>query len=174
MELLVYLNKSEIEIFGDSLDYRWINESGWTFSYYKETPSFLVRPVIRNVEPGSTINIRLFVQSSKCSASRLFTKYIYVPNSENDYNYFSLSPNPATDVLTLSFEQENNGFRTFSTAKSNKEKYKIQLWNSLGLVKEVVTDNQEYRLSLHGIPAGFYYIHIIKGNQVIRKQLIIK
>ncbi len=87
---------------------------------------------------------------------------------------FEMFPNPATDMVTLKFKQNNNGFRTFSTAKMTKEKYKIQLWNSLGLVKEVVTDEQKYRLSLHGIPAGFYYVHIIKGKQVIRKQLIIR
>ncbi len=110
----------------------------------------------------------------ECYPSLLITKEIEVGDGGFYNDYFSLSPNPATDVVTLSFEQDNNRFRTFSTAKTTKEKYKIQLWNSLGLVKEVVTDQKEYRLSLHGIPAGFYYVHIIKGKQVIRKQLIIK
>ncbi len=157
------------------------DEAGYpysNFSWTVEPPAETGEPITTEtgkvleyevIEPGDykiTLSADGLCGRVKYSKVVTFTEY----QSSN----FSLSPNPATDVVTLSFEQENNGFRTFSTAKTTKDKYKIQLWNSLGLVKEVVTDQKEYRLSLHGIPAGFYYVHIIKGKQVIRKQLVIK
>ncbi len=75
--------------------------------------------------------------------------------------------------------QTQSRIMNYSTIQSysntrTTEKYKIQLWNSLGLVKEIETDQKEYRLSVQGLPKGFYYVHIIKNNKVTRKRLIIK
>ncbi len=54
------------------------------------------------------------------------------------------------------------------------QRYRIKVFNNSRLVKVVNTIQRRYQLSLQGIPTGFYYVHIIIGNQVIRKQLIIK
>ncbi|MCB5280211.1 MAG: T9SS type A sorting domain-containing protein, partial [Candidatus Cloacimonetes bacterium] len=91
---------------------------------------------------------------------------------------FSLSPNPASDNVTISLAEdatrEQKSKTTMVTATSSDDSYEIQLWNSFGLVKQVTTDQPKYQLSLSGIPAGFYYVNVIKDKIAYRKQLIIK
>ncbi len=90
---------------------------------------------------------------------------------KNKSNNSSIFPNPVNQNgvvnIQLQTKQKNQIDRV-------SKPYKIQLWNSLGLVKEVITDQEAYQLSLQGLPTGFYYVHIIKGKEITRKQLVIK
>lgn len=87
-----------------------------------------------------------------------------------------LSSNPATTYTSVSVAEDASvSENTLSvSAASNSEKITIQLWNSYGLVKTVQTDQKEYKLNLNGVPAGFYYVHVIKKGKTYRKQLMVK
>ena len=98
-------------------------------------------------------------------------------NNVNLLSNFSLTPNPATKYVMVSVNTDNiesNNMVSRSTVTVTSNKYNIQLWNSFGLVKQVTTDQNNYQLDLHGIPKGFYYVHVIKDGKTHRKQLIIK
>ncbi len=84
----------------------------------------------------------------------------------------SIFPNPVNQNEVVNIQLESNKNHRYNV--NGGTPYKIQLWSSFGMVKEIETDQEKYQLSLQGIPAGFYYVHIIKGKEVIRKQLIVK
>ncbi len=88
---------------------------------------------------------------------------------------FSLIPNPASDYVTVSMEDMHD-IQSYSVAErsNSSSSYTIQLWSSFGLLKSVQTDLEAYQLDLHGVPAGFYYVLVIKDGQTFRKQLIVK
>ncbi len=53
--------------------------------------------------------------------------------------------------------------------------HSIRIYNNTGLVKSINAITQEtYQLSVQGLPKGFYYVHVVMGSEIIRKQLIIK
>ena len=98
-------------------------------------------------------------------------------NNVNLLSNLSLFPNPATTTVSINLEEEKNEITTKTIQTINNTQtgnYQIQLWNSFGMVKQVTTDQKNYQLDLHGIPKGFYYIHVIKDGKTHRKQLIVK
>ena len=85
-----------------------------------------------------------------------------------------ITPNPASEYVTISLAggvSKNDVVRGASTASYSLT---IQLWNSFGMVKSVNTDQPEYQLDLTGVPPGFYYVHVIKGGQTHRRQLVVQ
>jgi len=115
-----------------------------------------------------------------CGGRTCYQREFAVPQSlyGMSASAFSLSPNPASDNVTINLAEdatrEQKSKTTMVTATSSDDSYEIQLWNPFGLVKQVTTDQSNYQLSLSGIPAGFYYVHVIKNKMTYRKQLIIK
>lgn len=115
------------------------------------------------------------VATSECNSS---TKYYTFTTSNLVMEAMSLSPNPATNEVSISLNEEVESFEvTTETAnlKNLKDKtYIIQLWSATGLIKSVNTKDPSYKLSLNGVSTGFYYIHVISGDKIYRKQLIVK
>ncbi|MDD2283887.1 MAG: S8 family serine peptidase [Paludibacter sp.] len=113
-----------------------------------------------------------------CGGRTCYQREFAVPQSlySISASAFSLYPNPASDNVTISLADDTKGHKSKTTmvAASSSDNYEIQLWNPFGLVKQVTTDQPKYQLSLSGVPAGFYYVHVIKNNLTYRKQLIIK
>ncbi|MCK9507978.1 MAG: T9SS type A sorting domain-containing protein [Pigmentiphaga sp.] len=113
-----------------------------------------------------------------CGGRTCYQRELAVPRSLHGISAsaFSLSPNPASDnvIISLAEDTKAQNNRTIKTAFSSDDSYEIQLWNSFGLVKQVTTAQPKYQLSLLGIPAGFYYVHVIKDKMTYRKQLIVK
>ncbi|MGB4577676.1 MAG: hypothetical protein WBI06_12390, partial [Paludibacter sp.] len=115
------------------------------------------------------------VANSGCNSSTkdyTFTTYNLVLEA------LSLSPNPASNEVSISLSEDENTSDVStmqSTLGTTKDKtYTIQLWNSTSLIKSVNTKNTTYNLSLNGISTGFYYVHVISGDKIYRKQLIVK
>ena len=82
-------------------------------------------------------------------------------------------PAPSTSIKrTSTISKKQNTEKT--AIESQNKTYEIQLWNSFGLIKIVRTDMKKYQLDLNGIPAGFYYVLVVKDGKTYRKQLIIK
>lgn len=106
------------------------------------------------------------------------TKEVMIWSIAPNRNYFSLFPNPATTTVSINLEENEEtqaaarGPQTLNNAQT--QNYQIQLWNSFGLVRQVQTNQQSYQLDLTGIPAGFYYVHVIKDGKTHRRQLIVK
>ncbi len=96
----------------------------------------------------------------------------FVSVNINDRVPFQLSPNPAASFVTITMSANEGTDGIYSLPASPT--YRIQLWNSFGLVKTVQTDRSSYQLDLTGVPAGFYYVHVIKDGQTYRQQLVVK
>lgn len=113
-----------------------------------------------------------------CGGRTCYQREFAVPQSlyRGSTSAFSLSPNPASDNVTISLADDTKGHKSKTTmvTATSSDSYEIQLWNPFGLVKQVTTDQPKYQLSLSGVPAGFYYVHVIKDKMTYRKQLIIK
>lgn len=91
---------------------------------------------------------------------------------------FSLYPNPTTDIVTVELEEEQPveaGFSTQRTAMaSSTGSYEIQLWSASAMLRQYTTDQPVYQMSLNGLPAGIYFVRVIKDGQTNTKKLIKK
>lgn len=93
-------------------------------------------------------------------------------DSGDSNNYFSLSPNPATNFVNINFlgnEKISKRLRGVETPF-----VQIQLWEINGLIKQVRTTQADYVLDLAGVPKGIYYIRVIKNGQRFHQPLIVK
>lgn len=96
------------------------------------------------------------------------TTYYYVATGELEP--FSIYPNPATDLLTVSYNSatENKG-----GVENYDNQFTIQLWNETnGLVKSIESNSSTKQISLRGLPKGMYSVHIVKEKKAVKKQII--
>lgn len=106
--------------------------------------------------------------------------YHYVATGE--YEPFRIYPNPATDVVTvqLSDETERPGMllnkETGETIikSGNSGVYEIQLWSMSTMLKRFTTDQPVYQIPVSGLPAGIYFVRVIKDGHTHTKKLIKK
>ncbi|MEJ7692691.1 T9SS type A sorting domain-containing protein [Daejeonella sp.] len=92
---------------------------------------------------------------------------IYVSTENCSMLRYSIYPNPAADEIRVS-----------SSAKSvpNTKDYEIRLYNEGGKVLKSLRSNpkvSETRMNTQDIPNGTYFLHIIEGKEVTKKQIII-
>jgi hypothetical protein len=87
-------------------------------------------------------------------------------------NSFSMYPNPATEVLTIELNEEViPEMRMFTTSNVD---YQIQLWNEYsGLVRTINTNEKVKQISLQGLSKGMYFVHLIKNEKTLQKQILI-
>lgn len=97
----------------------------------------------------------------------------FIDNENNDnFSYFSLTPNPATNTVGVNIEEINMTRSLQKTMKSPS--YQIQLWSSYRLIKQVSTDQKNYQLDLSNLSAGLYYVHVVKDGKRYSQRLIVK
>ena len=95
------------------------------------------------------------------------------PGTGNDPITLSCYPNPAGDVLNVSIEDETQLLSSRSLV--DKTGYTIRLWSDLrGLVRTVEAQGAVTQIPLQGLPAGLYFVHIIKDGEIVHKQIILK
>lgn len=114
--------------------------------------------------------------TSTCNTSS--KNYTFTTNS-SIVEPMSISPNPAINEVTVSLDEDEdedgqNLLSVNSSEITQKKSYTIQLWSSTGLIRSVISNEPTYTLSLQGVPAGFYYVHMTSGDKTYRKQLIVK
>jgi hypothetical protein len=115
-----------------------------------------------NAQSDYTITV---IATNACGTT---TTYYYVATGELEP--FSIYPNPATDLLTVSY---NSATENKDDIENNKNMFTIQLWNETnGLVKSIESNSSTKQISLRGLPKGMYSVHIVKENKTVRKQLI--
>ena len=91
---------------------------------------------------------------------------------------FSLSPNPATDIVTLKLTTEEDdgilspqGQGSLAT-RGVTNTYEIQLWNGLTMLRSFKTNQLTFQIPIAGLPAGLYFVRVIKDGQTYTEKLI--
>ena len=82
-------------------------------------------------------------------------------------------PNPATDFFTVEFVASETDLS--GAASRAMDTYTIQLWHGqLGLVRSIESTESVKQVSLTGLPAGMYFVHIIMNGETVDKQILWK
>lgn len=88
---------------------------------------------------------------------------------------FSVSPNPASDYVLLELkEKQSFGTHVQSIEGKAISKYEIQLWSGSMLVKSYQTDLPVYQIPISNLPAGMYFVRVIKDGKVYTQKLMKK
>ena len=88
---------------------------------------------------------------------------------------FSVSPNPASDYVLLELkEKQSFGTHVQSIKGKAISKYEIQLWSGSMLVKSYQTDLPVYQIPISNLPAGMYFVRVIKDGKVYTQKLMKK
>ena len=88
--------------------------------------------------------------------------------------HFTLSPNLAVDVVTLKLtgvegEQRAPGS---PSAMGTTSTYEIQLWSGLAMLRSFQTNQPTFQIPIAGLPAGLYFVRVIKDGQTYTEKLI--
>ena len=108
-----------------------------------------------------------------CGHSKTVSYTVKVDNRRT----FSLFPNPATDVVTLRLTEASGGIQSPQgqgslTTKGVTSTYEIQLWNGLTMLKSFKTNQLTFQIPIAGLPAGLYFVRVIKDEQTYTEKLI--
>ena len=90
---------------------------------------------------------------------------------------FSLFPNPATDVVTLKLTESDDGILSSQgqgslATRGVTNTYEIQLWNGLTMLRSFKTNQLTFQIPIAGLPAGLYFVRVIKDGQTYTEKLI--
>ena len=90
---------------------------------------------------------------------------------------FSLSPNPATDVVTLKLTDPDDGILSPQgqgslTTRGVTSTYEIQLWNGLTMLRSFKTNQLTFQIPIARLPTGLYFVRVIKDEQTYTEKLI--
>ena len=153
------------------LNYRWsytkIDGSGYTLIGDYQNTSFLnIEPVVTFPGPG-TYMITVQITGYPCYIP--LVRYKHSCGS----NFFTLSPNPATDAVTLQLTEtdEVSGLSVLSTDRST---YEIQIWSGMTMLRSFRTNEPTFQIPMAGLPAGLYFVRVIKDGQTYTQKLIKK
>ena len=107
--------------------------------------------------------------TNECGVGDYYTMGIGV----YDNLYLTLSPNPATDEVTLQLTEtdEVSGLSVLSTDRST---YEIQIWSGMRMLRSFRTNEPTFQISMAGLPAGLYFVRVVKNGQTYTQKLIKK
>ena len=107
--------------------------------------------------------------TNECGVGDYYTMGIGV----YDNLYLTLSPNPATDAVTLQLTEtdEVSGLSVLSTDRSA---YEIQIWSGMTMLRSFRTNEPTFSIPTVGLPAGLYFVHVVKNGQTYTQKLIKK
>jgi len=107
--------------------------------------------------------------TNECGVGDYYTMGIGV----YDNLYLTLSPNPATDEVTLQLTEtdEVSGLSVLSTDRSP---YEIQLWSGMTMLRSFRTNEPTFQIPMAGLPAGLYFVRVVKDGQTYTQKLIKK
>ncbi|MBK7967182.1 MAG: T9SS type A sorting domain-containing protein [Bacteroidetes bacterium] len=116
--------------------------------------------------PGSYVVNYFYTDINGCSSGDsseiIVLNCVGINENENLANSILISPNPVSDVISLSFETQSNIGNS------------LQIINSLG---ELVDQKEVYlgkiTLDVSKLQSGLYYIHVRSGNYFASKKVII-
>ena len=102
---------------------------------------------------------------------------VYYTVRAYDRRTFSLFPNPATDVVTLKLTESDDGILSSQgqgslATRGVTNTYEIQLWNGLTMLRSFKTNQLTFQIPIAGLPAGLYFVRVIKDGQTYTEKLI--
>jgi len=104
---------------------------------------------------------------SPCGRAGSIVSYPNPANNEMTVQYATASPTPQTSAATLSAGASTKTLNSFS----------VELYNDKGKVLrsgKTGNGNQNVVLSTADVPNGNYFLHVIDGKEVIKKQVVIQ
>lgn len=120
--------------------------------------------------PAGARKIRV-IASNDCGSTKPFNKTITVGNctkeggtiTTDEQMSFSLSPNPARDIVMLSFE--NRAIGSY-----------VSVTNELGeiVLAEVMITGDQYELNCADLPAGIYIVQVKSNSETAFNKLVIE
>ena len=134
--------------------------------YYPNTTFLNIQPVVTFPGPG-TYMITVEITGYLCSIP--LARYEYSCGS----NFFSLSPNPATDEVTLQL-METDEVSGLSVLSTDRSAYEIQIWSGMRMLRSFRTNEPTFQISMAGLPAGLYFVRVVKDGQTYTQKLIKK
>lgn len=115
-----------------------------------------------------------------CGWSDIYSEYVYFESTKK--TLLTLSPNPATELVTLAVTENGATDSSILSLNNSNQKtietdyqgtYEIQLWNeNSGLVKTIKGEQSKLQISLRGLPKGMYYVHLIIEGKTIQKKIL--
>lgn len=108
-----------------------------------------------------------------------YSDIVYRFTNERGYHadtpVFSISPNPANDYVLLELkEKQSFGTRVQSIKGKTTNKYEIQLWSGSTLINSYETALPVYQIPISNLPAGMYFVRVIKDGKVYTQKLMKK
>uniref|UniRef100_UPI00359FD05C S8 family serine peptidase n=1 Tax=Prevotella heparinolytica TaxID=28113 RepID=UPI00359FD05C len=87
---------------------------------------------------------------------------------------FTLSPNPATDMVTVRLEEETAEAVSGLGARKAvpPDVIEIQLWSAVALLRAYKTDQSAYQISVSDLPKGMYFVRVIKNGKIHTQKLL--
>ncbi|MEA4919013.1 T9SS type A sorting domain-containing protein [Proteiniphilum sp.] len=87
-----------------------------------------------------------------------------------------INPNPTTDVVNVELKvkqpEDSTSVPQNMTTAQISGMHEIQLWSSASLLRTYKTDQQKYQVPVSGLPAGIYFIRVIKDGKTYTRKLI--
>lgn len=146
--------------------YQWSFPSNWIYNYGQGTSSIVLQ--IPDYAYSSTSgDIRLLVYDA-CNNTSLSTLQVY--SSCGGYNFYSISPNPATSTITI-FTKQN----TSKDEETDKMITEINIYDQQANLKK----HQKFgkvnsaTLNVSELKTGIYFVEIGDGTYKERQKLII-
>lgn len=86
---------------------------------------------------------------------------------------FTVSPNPANGSLTVTAEVEDTSAK--GTGNQPAGEFNVKLYNGQGrLLREAESMNGSVTLDTQELPEGTHYLHISRGKETVKRQVVIK
>ena len=162
--------------FGYIREYEWRISNGWQITHHPGdngiyADNFIVSVIPLSLLPGSpTVSVRA---RSECGWGAWKEVQIPAVSCSRTMCAFTLSPNPATDEVTLQLTEtdEVSGLSVLSTERIP---YEIQLWSGMTMLRSFRTNEPTFQISMAGLPAGLYFVRVVKDGQTYTQKLIKK
>ena len=160
---------AEPSIIGSGIQYRWIvsPSSGASSSPWNNTNS-----VTFYNEETYNVSCQIISPCGYGSAASMIVTVV-----RNGGGYFSLSPNPATDVVTVQLNeaaapQTSQGLGKAAVWPSGV--CEIQLWSATSMLRSYKTARRVFEIPVSELPAGIYFVRIIDKDGKIYTEKLIK
>jgi len=162
--------------FGYIREYEWRISNGWQITHHPGdngiyADNFIVSVIPLSPLPGSpTVSVRA---RSECGWGAWKEVQIPAVSCSRTMCAFTLSPNPATDEVTLQLTEtdEVSGLSVLST---DRTPYEIQIWSGMTMLRSFRTNEPTFQISMAGLPAGLYFVRVVKDGQTHTQKLIKK
>jgi len=123
--------------------------------------------------PSATGVVRIRTKVSNSCGETELSACVFVVITEG----FLMAPNPASDNLTISIDNEQqiakSGVSSMSTSTSAK--YTVRIFSFVGLKRYEATFNgNSFTIPVSNLREGNYFVELSNGKKIFRKQLVIK